>query len=292
MTILSNLDIENEIGENIAIFPFSKENLRSASYNLTVSKLAWNLATKKSIYDPNTEKITIAKDSTALIQTNEAIWVSKRVAGTYHSKVGLVSKGLSHIGTTLDPEYIGVSLITVHNYGNDDIILIPEDDTFVTLIFYYVNTEAIVQTGSNSPGQIEMLQGFDITPEEIKWLTRDFRKVPSQLKLKLKECPDFQDIFKKREEEKLKLESEVLKRLKDEQNKKQCLIIYGITLLTFSIVIVGLFYLSSHKDKIGNEPWYDLTVNIAYSIILVIPASVLIKILSDLKIIKIFSDLN
>ncbi|MCX5964281.1 MAG: hypothetical protein NT070_14400 [Cyanobacteria bacterium] len=59
MSTLSNLDIEKEIGINICIYPFSKKNLRGASYNLTVSKLAWDIVTKKSIYDPQSNKLVI-----------------------------------------------------------------------------------------------------------------------------------------------------------------------------------------------------------------------------------------
>lgn len=233
MTILSNVDIEKEIGLNIAIYPFSKQKLRSASYNLTVSKLAWNLETKQSIYDINTNKITIVKGSTALIQTNEAVWVSNKVAGTYHSKVALVSKGLSHIGTTLDPEYIGVSLITVHNYGNEDIILIAEKDTFVSLIFYYVVTEASILQGSNLPGKREVLQGFTVTQDENNWLDEDFRNIPDQLKLKLNECPDFQKIFegRKLENEKIKNEAEI--KFKLERQKRISKIKYISSLFCF-----------------------------------------------------------
>ncbi|MCX5964280.1 MAG: hypothetical protein NT070_14395 [Cyanobacteria bacterium] len=70
------------------------------------------------------------------IETNESIWVSKKISGTYHSKVALVSKGLSHIGTTLDPEYVGCSLIAIHNHSNQDVSLTPEIDTFATLVFH------------------------------------------------------------------------------------------------------------------------------------------------------------
>ena len=59
MTALSNVDIERELGDGILIYPFSKGNLRGASYNLTVSRLAWNLKDGKSLYDVSTGKVVI-----------------------------------------------------------------------------------------------------------------------------------------------------------------------------------------------------------------------------------------
>jgi|GEM_PF-1514165 len=283
MTILSNVDIEKEIGLSIAIYPFYKQNLRGANYNLTVSKLAWNLETKQSIYDLNTNKITIAKGSTALIQTNEAVWVSSRIAGTYHSKVALVSKGLSHIGTTLDPEYIGVSLITVHNYGSEDIILSAEKDTFVTLMFYYVATEASIQQGSNLPGKREVLQGFTVTPDENNWLDEDFRNIPSQLKNKLNECPDFKVVIKKRKLESEKIKTEEERKLEFERKQRRSTIKYTSSLFVFFLLMVVLLYLSFNKDKLVKTSWYDLAVNSVYTVLFVIPASLLAKAFNDLK---------
>ena len=121
--MLSNVDIVKELGKNILIFPFNELNLKGASYNLTPSKYAWNLTTKQRVYDQSREIITLESRSTTVIETVESIWVSKKIAGTYHSKVILVSKGIGHIGTTLDPEYIGCSLIAIHNVSDEIIEL-------------------------------------------------------------------------------------------------------------------------------------------------------------------------
>jgi deoxycytidine triphosphate deaminase len=129
MTVLSNVDIEKEIGINIYIHPFSKKNLRGANYNLTASKLAWDIKTKQTVYDSQSQKLVIPKQSTVLIETNESIWVSTKISAIYHSKVALVSKGLSHVGTTLDPEYVGPSLTAIYSHSDQEVSLTPEVDT-------------------------------------------------------------------------------------------------------------------------------------------------------------------
>ena len=107
MTTLSDNDIRRELGINVLIYPFEEGNLKGASYNLTASRLAWSLSTKQTIYQSTNDKIIITPGDTALIETHETIWVSKKISGTYHSRVTQVSQGTGHIGTTLDPNYIG-----------------------------------------------------------------------------------------------------------------------------------------------------------------------------------------
>jgi deoxycytidine triphosphate deaminase len=193
MSILSDRDFRRELGNNILIYPFDEGNLKGASYNLTASKLAWCINDEKTAFDGT--KIIIPKKSTVLIHTNEIIWVSNKIAGTYHSKVSLVSKGIGHIGTTLDPEYIGSSLITLHNHSEHDITLTPEEDIFVSIVFYYVKTKSSVSHG-NLAGRPDILNNIHKTLEESKWLDESFRKDIKPLKLKLQESESFKKIKK------------------------------------------------------------------------------------------------
>jgi deoxycytidine triphosphate deaminase len=103
MSVLSNVDLEIELirGKNIRIFPLKVDNIKGSTYNLTASKYAWSISTKKSLVKNN--KIVIPPNDSALIATKEVIWVSTKIAGSYHSKVSIVSRGGGHIGTTLDP---------------------------------------------------------------------------------------------------------------------------------------------------------------------------------------------
>ncbi len=189
------------MGKNILIYPFRSKNIKNASYNLTASKLAWSLQTKQSIHQKDQSdnnkpgKLVIPPNTTALIETLETIWVSSRICGTYHSKVALVSKGLGHIGTTLDPEYIGLSLITVHNHSDKDIEIIPEQDTFVSLMFFYVKTESSC-SDNNSPGRPEILNNYDLSSSELQWFDESFCKYPNELKDKLKLSSDYQNLKK------------------------------------------------------------------------------------------------
>ncbi|MBZ5480232.1 hypothetical protein LDP77_14210 [Bacillus sp. T_4] len=156
MSVLSNVDVEKELlkGKNIRIYPLKIDNIKGSTYNLTASEYAWSITTKKSLVQNN--KIVIPPNDSALIATQEVIWTSSKIAGSYHSKVSIVSKGGGHIGTTLDPEWIGHSLITVHNHHPQDSLEIGVNDTFVSIMFQYLNRKATVEQ-TNKPSQLDNL---------------------------------------------------------------------------------------------------------------------------------------
>lgn len=132
---LSDKDIKKLLGYHIFIYPFKEENLKPASYNLTASKCAFvkdKEGNQKLIVCGN--KIKIPPHETGIIETQESIYVSKWITGTYHSKVKMANKGIGHIGTTLDPCFFGVSAIALHNTTNKP-IEIKVGDTIATLIF-------------------------------------------------------------------------------------------------------------------------------------------------------------
>lgn len=162
--VLGNLSIARELNKNIFIYPLNTANIKGASLNLTASKNAWSLATKQSIVDG--DKIVIPKHDTALIETEEIVHVTSKIAGSYHSKVTLVSKGLGHIGTTLDPQWCGHSLIAIHN-ETDDPVEIACNDTFVSLTFFYVKGKSN-SASQNHSGRTDILDKLGISyPNEL-----------------------------------------------------------------------------------------------------------------------------
>jgi deoxycytidine triphosphate deaminase len=164
--MLSNFSIAKELNKNIFISPLTLKNIKGATVNLTASEYAWSLKTKQKIVNDNI--ITIPARDTALIATKEILHVTSKIAGTYHSKVKLVSKGLSHIGTTLDPTWFGHSLIAIHNVSDKDIDLKCEE-TFVSLTFHYLDKPSKKFTLDNHSGRTDILNelGMANIPVEI-----------------------------------------------------------------------------------------------------------------------------
>lgn len=166
--MLSIVDIKKELGKNIYIYPLNTNSIKSNSVDLRASRFAWSLNTKHSIYQDG--QIIIPNHDTALIYTQESIYVSRRIGGTYHSKVTLVAKGLGHISTTLDAQYIGNSIIAIHNTSDND-VQINEGDEFITLQFWYLHTADYyqAQTHDNFPGHPSILDGYYDVKEFTDW---------------------------------------------------------------------------------------------------------------------------
>ena len=139
---LSDKNIRRLLGYHIFIYPFKEENLKPSSYNLTASKCAFikeKNGNQKLIVRGN--KITIPANKTGIVETQESIYVSKWITGTYHSKVKMANKGIGHIGTTLDPCFFGVSAIALHNTTNEP-ISINVGDTIATLMLYSLKSRS------------------------------------------------------------------------------------------------------------------------------------------------------
>lgn len=233
--MLSNVDIVKELNKNIYIYPIPTE-IRGSSINLTASKWAWSLKTKKSIVDHG--KISIPPSDSALIETEEIIHVTSKISGTYHSKVSLVSKGSGHIGTTLDPAWCGHSLIAVHNHSTE-VINIDVGTTFATLIFYYTKSRSTKQS-TNFSGQTEILSEIGIT------------EIPNDLKAEWKKNPD--DIIRKCNEDN---EIHKLNNLREDYRKawyKQ--LWFLLTIFPVAIGIIGLiiFFVESYGTGVLVKP--------------------------------------
>lgn len=137
MTLLTDVDIKKALGKDIVIEPCIESNLTPIGYDFTIGDFVFSL--EKGLLEPKEGVYILPPKNTFQILTKESLWVSNRIGGTFHSKVSLVSKGLSHISTTLDPGWYGPLLITIRN-NTDNEIPIKTTDTFVTLIFFKVLT--------------------------------------------------------------------------------------------------------------------------------------------------------
>ena len=138
---LSDKDIRKLMGKQIYIYPFKEKNLKGGSYNLTASKCALVIdkEDKRQKLITHGDEIIIPAGMTGIVETNECIYVSRWITGTYHSKVKLANKGIGHIGTTLDPDFFGVSAIALHNL-TDKPITIKHNESIATIIFSTVRS--------------------------------------------------------------------------------------------------------------------------------------------------------
>lgn len=198
MTVLSNVDIKNEIKKGgIRIFPLDPDNLKGSTYNLTASEYAWSLNHDKSLVVG--DEIIIPPNDSALIATKEVIWVSRKICGSYHSKVALVTAGGGHIGTTLDPEWKGHSLITIHNHSTKPLVF-GVNKTIVSIMFHYLNKKTTAEEDNNS-SQLDYLYQFVPSvkqdPKTIEYFTESWKRQPKTIEKKMKSSSEYSLIIAK-----------------------------------------------------------------------------------------------
>lgn len=92
--------------------------------------------------------------------------VSLKIGGTYHSRVRDVSKGIGHIGTTLNPGWVGRSLIALHNCTKNP-IKIYVGDPIVTICFYYLKSKSTIGE-TNESARKDVLQEYELCSDDCK----------------------------------------------------------------------------------------------------------------------------
>lgn len=102
----------------VIIAPYDETLVKGVGYNLTASNMIYSLSKRKllTIHDNKEGKFfKLSPHDTVLILTNEYFFVEENVSGNFYSRVRLVSEGLGHISTTLDPNWRGMFLISLSN---------------------------------------------------------------------------------------------------------------------------------------------------------------------------------
>ena len=167
--MLSKEDYNREIGKNIFIYPLDFARILGNSIDLTASEFAWT-SDGKYIYDDVTGKISVPPHETACVLTREAIYVKSNIGGTYHSRVSMAKKGFSHVGTMLDPEFFGQSLIVLHNTTNKALEIDAKNhERIVSIIFYYLNTPILIESHKPNPGHVDKIEHFENFDLYKKW---------------------------------------------------------------------------------------------------------------------------
>lgn len=287
--MLSKFDIQKELGKGICLFPLNLDNIKENSINLCTGDFAWSMSTgqvfvSKHAKDKNkrfsltqdsehNETITILKGksaivdgengekyililprSTTLIEAKEVLALGSNIGGTYHSKVGLVSKGLGHIGTMVGPNFSGDSLLAIHNVS-EDLVVLNVGESFVSVVFHYLTTPFTFSNPTTS-GHTDKFSalGLDVSEEELEILNQDWKKKFEEVQKKMCQSKDFQKLKKELEAQKWKSFKKFF--------CKRNLIIMVIAI----VALVGLYVLANYLDKIsGKTVWVERYFSVGFS---------------------------
>lgn len=246
MGCLSNVDIENELGKNIYLYPLKLDNITASTINLTSSKFAWSIGQNKlSALSKDGKEIIIPSNDTVLVETEEVIYVTNKICGDYHSRVRLASKGIGHIGTTLDPLYIGPSLIALHNHTSKE-VRIGVNEKIVSVMFYYFTNES-TKKHNNSSGHLEILNGCEGFGELDEYLDQGWCKNIQELKNKMIESDEYKKLDNARE-------SKRSEKIDKEKKSPKHIARYCIAYILYLIILGFIIYAVYINEKRLSDP--------------------------------------
>jgi len=214
MSVLSEWDIINELGRGLFIYPFRGMNksIKGCCLCLTASRYAYTFDVDAQTgkqkenrleikINPGNQDhffILIPKRKTAVIWTQESVRLENYLCGSIHSTVTLVSKGIGHLGTRVNPSYGGVMAIALHNLSDEDIkIDVGKNDEdggeiIAYLRIHRLSSKSSVTQSEDEPGKIGDMPA---QPEEVKkWLREKWRTGnKSAIARVLESSPDFKE---------------------------------------------------------------------------------------------------
>lgn len=229
--MLGKHDIEKELGKGINIYPLHMKNIKGNSVNFTVGRNAWTLGSGRVVkhnssvfvLEKTTQQSAVKTDNviqinkgntailkkdkksyvvllphtTTIVETSEVIGVSNYIGGTLHSKVGMAAQGVGAIGTMLGPNFAGHLMISLHNI-TDEVIAIPVGDTFISIIFYRLDTPTKNDKNPNISGHIDKLSelGISIDKDTREYLAQDWKCNVNTIRDKMVESKEYKNYKK------------------------------------------------------------------------------------------------
>lgn len=198
--MLSDVDLKKVLGKGIVIYPLTVENIEGGSIYLTASDLAWSCGKArhneeaKIVYNG---KIHIPKNDTAIIISKEAIALNNQYAGTCHSRVSLVAKGLDHISTPMKPGTCGRLLLSIHNNTNED-ISIGIDEKIAVVMFHQLMSKAKKGSDKNHVSPIVLSQlGIKVDDRDSAELENIIYNDYKEMSYALKSSEEFNTYIKR-----------------------------------------------------------------------------------------------
>lgn len=152
MAVLTDTDLQDvlckeetwrDAARTLHIHPYDDKSLTPVGYDLRVGeRYSSNLRSGMSTLGQGGE-LEISPGETVLVTTLESIGMprNKMLSAFVCSRVSLVAKGLSHISTTVDADWVGPLLIAVTNQGRSSVSL-PYGERLATVVFLNNNKPA------------------------------------------------------------------------------------------------------------------------------------------------------
>jgi hypothetical protein len=205
MSVLSDQDIIRELGRGILFHPLKpsvtsqplKGSIRAGDLCLTASENAYAIGLQQRLPiqteanpDNPSEQLKyfeIPPRETALVWTDESVWLSNEFRGPLYSVVEQAADGLGHIGTRVNPFWAAVLCIPLHNLsdGNLRIYVRNLKKPIAYLAIEKLSSRSSITPNSDNPARLDLIAGKPNSQEisdyynktEHLWMRGDYNKL-------------------------------------------------------------------------------------------------------------------
>lgn len=177
MSVLSEKEIINELGKGILFHPLKRGSIRSCNLCLTASEYNYALGKKEPLKiheDLGKKYFYLPPRDTVLVWTDESIWLSNSFCASIHSTVNIVSKGIGHLGTRINPNWSGVLCITFHNLSDQEVIINIQDEEnpIAYLIIHKLTSKSLDKGNIDGGARLDVIEGLQNTQKIYDYYQR------------------------------------------------------------------------------------------------------------------------
>jgi deoxycytidine triphosphate deaminase len=137
MRIITDKEFKQVKEYRNCIVPFAEDNLTPAGIDLTIVGRCYNVTTGEEIDLDKGEILKMQHGDFVHVFTAERIKMPKNWFGMIYAKVSLAYRGLTHLGTKIDPGFDGKLLLTFRNDGNN-VIELKKGDRVCNVAFFEI----------------------------------------------------------------------------------------------------------------------------------------------------------
>lgn len=165
--LLSN-EIERYVNQFRLIWPFFRENLKPAGYELTVGEeYAIGGQTGQLLSDPGKNEVRIPPFQVLIIKTRERVNLPRFLIARWNVKVALAYEGLLWVGgPQVDPGYVGHLFCPIYNLSDKEVTLRFGDP--IALMDFVTTTAFIKDQSKEYTRPPKRLVFGDYRPETLK----------------------------------------------------------------------------------------------------------------------------
>lgn len=177
MSVLGERDLIKELGKGILFHPLKPGSIKGCNLCLTASRFAYAIGKKEKlaiqkkvdVNDPHREieYFEIPPQDTTLVWTHESVWLDGYFFSPIYATVSLVSKGIGHIGTRLNPCWSGALCIALHNLSKESVHIHIQDtnEPIAYLILERLSSKSVMKSNVDVAARLDVLRGLPNTNE-------------------------------------------------------------------------------------------------------------------------------